>query len=1203
MNKKTISTTALILGGLAATTGLTNTNAKADTNNQDATNGAAKSATVAPTSAQAAYNEAKASENEKLDNLKDQQASEEQAQSAANDKDYAAKSDAAKKAADEFASSQAGALNDFDQSQAAKADDAKQQSSQASHDYQQSQMDTLSDATEQAGQAVKDHEQVLEQQTADAAAKEQKDAEDAKDAAISDANKTFDDTVKDAATNKANAKQAADQAQKDADKQAETDKQDALVKADQDQASADRQANSDNHAANAKAKEELQNQQKANADSQAAETNAAADSTAAVKAAASAAQSEADAKLAASQAALDAATSANEEKADADALVEKEASDKKADTEQAQAIKDAEQKKTNAYSDAAQKKAENDVTDESTASQAISAANSLQAAQDLASNSTASEAVKSAQDEYNQKVADAKSASNLDSLQANVDSAQKAVEEAQSALDEANKQAAAATPVTSEAGNHTISSELNLPTTLVDPGDSVKDGEVYYNYDGSDTSLPTLKYSLDKEKAHEQENDLADYAVTLINSWRKAKGLSPLTWTKDTQNAAYQTMLLRKGSTGKFNNGKLPLDEALPIKGDRPNVKGLTSTLADLGLQINGADELLADNSYQSNPELGAFKNSPTILQLKVDLLNTLTNWLYGNSDNAKKVQSFFGTEEAPAIGFAVQRNGDNATPFSFMLFESYSKKDGTAFSASDNSVLQSTDSIETAREAAVSDKEQALKDAKGALDTANKALTEATESFKTTKVALRQDRKDKQHAALGKATVENADHAKVAADTIKAVQDAKAASLAKNIAEENDAQEIADDNYNNTVSDAKTTHANALEKNALTYNKKLAENKIQADTEKKQHQDAYEQAHAASMPAYIAKINAADQAFEAAKAKIDDAHAKLDNDAQEAYKKQVNQNNQKLADAIDQNIQDYNDAVNNAEKALVVAYMQNAVAHTKAIERNETNYQNASDDAHTWKDNAINAANSAYQTALENIAAEKAQNEKNNDYDMQQFAQEQVDKLASLKEKLEQNIAAYNKTQASLLEIAADTAASDRKAFVVDQHLDATIAERTAEQELADFKQQLDGNYNDLVKENQAEYDAAVKASQDYLASLKSSVTIKPSIKDGSEETTTTDDDQITGTEDGDDNATKDTTKEDAKVQPLATSGDQSKTTVDVAKDTTDAANKPAAAEALPQTGEQTRSAANAAGVGLLAAVMGSMTLGLAAKRRREER
>lgn len=96
-------------------------------------------------------------------------------------------------------------------------------------------------------------------------------------------------------------------------------------------------------------------------------------------------------------------------------------------------------------------------------------------------------------------------------------------------------------------GIHSIQSEKNLPTTLADPHVPASDvnNTIIYDYYQEDLKNDNSE-KINGKLTDSQQNELADYAITLINSWRKSQGLNPTQWTQQAQDAAIEVTRLRE---------------------------------------------------------------------------------------------------------------------------------------------------------------------------------------------------------------------------------------------------------------------------------------------------------------------------------------------------------------------------------------------------------------------------------------------------------------------------------------------------------------------------------------------------------------------------------------------------------------------------------------------------------------------------------
>ncbi|WP_100665208.1 SEC10/PgrA surface exclusion domain-containing protein [Leuconostoc citreum] len=311
----------------------------------------------------------------------------------------------------------------------------------------------------------------------------------------------------------------------------------------------------------------------------------------------------------------------------------------------AQAQRDAE---TANYNDAvANQKAQSAQTDtqiDNTLKDGTASAQKANADQNAQADANQSKATADAQATHD-SAKTAQSATNTDTENKvkaqNADSektASKAVSDAQYNVDHPNS--TAATPGNRTAENsdidspaHQISSEGNLPTTISDPHIDAahqNDAEYYNYYIYSDAHDTTAKINGDATSA--QQKELADYAMTLINSYRQQKGLQPLLWTKEAQQAVEASAKLRE-------NEDLGLVHTNRASDTIKN--GTASAYKALGIGMNSEN-------------LGMSSGEQTMLSAKTNILNIITAMIYqdGASFNGHRLNF---ESSIPMMGFALQ--------------------------------------------------------------------------------------------------------------------------------------------------------------------------------------------------------------------------------------------------------------------------------------------------------------------------------------------------------------------------------------------------------------------------------------------------------------------------------------------------------------------------------------------------------------------
>ncbi|MCM6820201.1 SEC10/PgrA surface exclusion domain-containing protein [Pediococcus pentosaceus] len=432
--------------------------------------------------------------------------------------------------------------------------------------------------------------------------------------------------------------------------------------------------------------------------------------------------------------------------------------------------------------------------------------------------------------------------------QADKDAAAKAKADAQAKADAA-KNKADNTPKTSNVHHDptpakpgsqldptNIDSEADLPTELTEPSgltDAEKNQDHYgspdpwYKYTGANDTSAVVKAGT--QLTAQQQKELAQYALTLINDFRKQHGLKPVIMSDTVQELgdAVVNLRIKDGTEAGVHSdtGSAELDDAVSriASGNQYDV-------------LNGGKNLF-------NTILGASYDT-TMLQLKVELLQCITgmayadgSWNWGHRDNF--LQHTYGSQdEADQVymNFNIQNYAADpvhvlaSMTYLFNFWDAKTGTDGTAEKALSNGtyseyVNHGYDSVETnpAYTQAVNDYNQAL----AQVASANKAYTQANYNANSTASASKLAQQTLANAkaqlktaqanlanaktklanaekALADATAQYGDQLKAynaAKATLEADQ-AKAAQLAKDLA--NAKQALADNQSAIATSDAK---------------------------------------------------------------------------------------------------------------------------------------------------------------------------------------------------------------------------------------------------------------------------------------------------------------------------------------------------------------------------------------------------------------
>lgn len=438
---------------------------------------------------------------------------------------------------------------------------------------------------------------------------------------------------------------------------------------------------------------------------------------------------------------------------------------------------------------------------------------------------------------------------------------------------------------------HTINRTGNLPISIQDPkipASAVND-QYYSDFYGETGDADTTE-AINGSATDAQQKELADYAITLINSVRQTHNLAPVTWSKNVEDATIASARAREAAGSGFTHTRYLTSSAKTKSEEAYASKGLTFALENMGMT--------------SNSEL-------TMLTAKAGILNSITAMVYQDGFHQNGHLENFLTPDL-TMGFAIQKfNGGY-----ILLFQgaypasSYDAKDAN----NKNQQLTSTTLIEAARGGDTDANRQALDNAKAKLQSVQKEnaqkLTDLANANADAKVAI-------QTQLENTISIINATH--------DAAIQANAKTYADTVANiEANAQKQHDDNASKlatTLSDMQTAYEAKIASIKDLTPEELASKK------------------ATELEAFQAKQSAEMQAFEAQQAK--DAaqfQANLDNelaqfkselDAQVAQEKaegqtklaQLKANNQKAYQAL---------VVSNAQK-LANLKEANAIAYAKA--------------------------------------------------------------------------------------------------------------------------------------------------------------------------------------------------------------------------------------------------------------------------------
>lgn len=275
----------------------------------------------------------------------------------------------------------------------------------------------------------------------------------------------------------------------------------------------------------------------------------------------------------------------------------------------------------------------------------ISSAKSVQAKADYSASVSASVALAAAQKAHDTDATVSADKTAVKDAQAKVNAAQKIID------DKATGVPYIATPNNSDdsnkafTGTHLITRTENLPTQVKDPKITTEQQDEYgqmHFFGYKETSADDTAV-IKGQLTNTQQQALADYAVTLINNWRKSQGLSALVWSKLTQDLTVQNAINRMNAKiGDTHTSQTSLSTSFK------------KTISDNGM-IYGGENMGIGSSDES-----FFGYNTTMLSLKVDILNTVTSMIYQDGDSSWGHLTNF--KNANSIGVAAQVNKDPET-------------------------------------------------------------------------------------------------------------------------------------------------------------------------------------------------------------------------------------------------------------------------------------------------------------------------------------------------------------------------------------------------------------------------------------------------------------------------------------------------------------------------------------------------------------
>lgn len=277
--------------------------------------------------------------------------------------------------------------------------------------------------------------------------------------------------------------------------------------------------------------------------------------------------------------------------------------------------------------------------------------------------------------------------------------AQKTVTSAKQAVDKTSVKTA--TPANPYADNFdsydsdapsSVNEVGNLPTKITDPkipSNHVNDqGYIdYYQYFGDNDKTPEIKGT----PTDIQQNELADYAVTLVNSYRATQGKAPVRWTKENQKAVIASAKAREEANAGFKHTAY-LGNSATTKTD---------------------EAYAAQNLWFAGENLDVSPYSDlTMLSAKVNLLNVITAMIYQDGAYGNGHRNNFMKDDQ-IMGFAMQKDNTGDWPY-VVIFQNAAISDNLDLTTDIQTT--STQAIETARGGNTQANKQALADAQAKL-------------------------------------------------------------------------------------------------------------------------------------------------------------------------------------------------------------------------------------------------------------------------------------------------------------------------------------------------------------------------------------------------------------------------------------------------------------------------------------------------------
>lgn len=371
-----------------------------------------------------------------------------------------------------------------------------------------------------------------------------------------------------------------------------------------------------------------------------------------------------------------------------------------------------------------------------------------------------------------------------------------------------------ATPATSTAdsvvGQHDIQSEKNLPTKITDPNlpnnianNPEADAIGYYGETLKDDNSAVITGSL----TDSQQYELADYAVTLVNSWRKAQGLNPVIWTRQSQDAAIEVAKMRE-------RNKLGMKHTAMDSNSYKELHVISNS--------NGISYKQENMSF-----LESYHDKVTMTLLKAQLVNTITAMLYQDATSNWGHKNNFTNMEV--MGFSVQKNNDPTTNelLSYVLvFDGFTNNEGTTPEVLTPTSAQTIEASRTSG-GATKAQLQAVENDKVTLANAQKALTDATNAANQSIAPQLANINDTYEKALRANSAEYQTRLSTADNVYKqaiaSAEQTYSNALAKNTANETAKIQQAQSAYNTAIAKATATHDAAIKQAQQTYDTEYA--------------------------------------------------------------------------------------------------------------------------------------------------------------------------------------------------------------------------------------------------------------------------------------------------------------------------------------------------------------------------------------------